>query len=296
MGAGDGGSTTAGGRRRGRRRWAVLAALATSLALMLSGCTLWVGKQVQVQVGTSGLYAYIGSYASSQIQDVYTSICRRDANCTSTIMTRVNLGVPDWVRNAWNEAWWHWYSQGEAMAQLNQIAFNRYVSGGQLNTCLVLVKTTLPFPTPGGVINYRWQTRAVGHDACIHGFFFDIPRAKGRDSAPQNTVLRLKGPKSRADQQSLFCAPLEGTPSGTDPAASLARRLVSADLASDRGRAGTSIVPTVVNSAPPGVAGPAKRLIAAIELGRAKRGVAALKTANARDAIGDVDAWAQAHC
>jgi hypothetical protein len=266
---------------------------------MLSGCTLWVTRQVQVQVGTSGLYAYIGSYASSQIQDVYTSLCHRDANCTSNIMTRVNLGVPDWIRNAWRTAWWNGYSQGEAMYQLNQIAFNRYVSGGQLNTCLVLVKTTVPYVVPvpgGGLIEYRWQTRAVGHDACIHGFFFD-PRAKGRDSAPKHAVpLRLNAPKSVANQQGLFCAPLKGTLSGADPAASLARRLVSADLASDRGRGGASIVSTVVNSAPPGVAGPAQRLIAAIELGRAKSGVAALKTANARDAIGDVDAWAQAHC
>ncbi len=294
MGAGDEGSTTAGGRRRGRRRWGVIGSLALSLTLLASGCTIWVTKQVVVQGGATGLYAYIGSYSSSQIQDVYTAICKRDANCTSTILTSFNLGVPDWIRSAWNEAWWHWYSQGEAMAQLNQIAFNRYVSGGQLNTCLVLVKPTFPFPTPGGVINYRWQTRAVGHDGCIHGFFLD-PRAKGRGEVPKKAVpLRLDPPKSPAKKRDIFCAPLEGPAAGADPAASLARRLVTADLASDR--AGSSVVPSLVGAAPEGVAGPAKRLIDAIELGRAKRGVAALKTANAKDAIADVTAWAQSHC
>jgi hypothetical protein len=272
-----------------RRPWAAAAALAVALSLLASGCTLYANRQFVVQAGTTGIYAYIGTNPSSQIQDVYTATCRGDPTCALTIMTRINIHGSATVRNAWYTAWTNYYSKGEALYMLQQIAYNRWVSGGQRNTCLVLVKPTIPWVGPGGVIPYRWQTRALGHDGCVTGWFAGLDRPAGKS-------LRFDAPVGAADRQKSFCAPLTTQVGGTDPAGSLARRMISESSLTNGRSGGQSLSSMTLAIAPGAVKAAAGRLAHAIELGRAGAGVSVLKRPGANAAIGQVDNWATAHC
>jgi hypothetical protein len=208
-------------------------------------------------------------------------------------MRRLNIHGSATVQNAWYAAWTNNYSLGEAVAGLRQIAYNRWTSGGARNTCLVLVKPTIPWVGPGGVvISYRWQTRALTVDGCRTGWFVSRPvvgRGKGR-------ALRFEAPAQAADRRAMFCAPLSARVGGADPAGSLARRLIGDASQAESGPGELSSPSLLAAIAPQAVKAAAARAASAIESGRAAGDASVLGRPGPKAALGLIDRWAAVHC
>lgn len=161
-------------RRHGRRRWRALAALGLVMnALALSGCTLYSNTQFTAQPGQLGTYVYVHVLPTSQIMWVYNDVCRRDMyGCVAPIMRGIRIGngfAQDW----WNDAWSHPYSISDANAALYDMSTWEWITGGQYEPCLVMLRLYVPYNIGSayGLVWTDWQVREYPNDGCNRGQF-----------------------------------------------------------------------------------------------------------------------------